>query len=170
VGQKHEIRRHLNLQLVELWKEHPDLRSQATSLFFKSDRGDGIQHIIPAPPHVSDAPNVKTWLQFIAEDHVRCSHHFVPLVSIAGGFTCSLDILFLRRDSPGSLVKSGGDIDNRIKTLLDALTIPNESQLAGIKFEPHEQPFYTLLEDDFYHRTVREDGSLVDSADLRRAH
>ena len=123
VKQKHEIRKHLHLQLVELWKEHPDLRSQAASLFFKSDRGDGIQRIIPAPLHVATASNVKTWVQHIADDHIRCGHHFVPLVSIVGGFTCSLDILFLRRDSPGSLVKSGGDIDNRIKTLLDALTI-----------------------------------------------
>ncbi len=39
---------------------------------------------------------------------------------------CDLDILFLRRENPGHLVSGGGDIDNRIKVLFDALRVPQD--------------------------------------------
>ena len=58
-------------------------------------------------------------------NHIVCNgNRFVPLVSKAGGFTCSLDILFLRRDDPEGPIESGGDIDNRLKVLLDGLRMP----------------------------------------------
>jgi hypothetical protein len=54
-----------------------------------------------------------------------------------------------RRDVPGSVI-SAGDLDNRIKTLVDTLRRPasiqelrgNEKPTAG------EDPFFCLLEDD----------------------
>ena len=41
-------------------------------------------------------------------------------------------------------------MDNRIKTLFDALTVPNHNANAGLNGEPEadETPFYCLLEDD----------------------
>jgi hypothetical protein len=55
----------------------------------------------------------------------------------------------LRRDHPGNLVSYGGDIDNRLKTLFDALRMPNTcDELAGVPPEADEDPFYVLLEDD----------------------
>jgi hypothetical protein len=60
-----------------------------------------------------------------------------------------LDILFLRRDGPGSLIKSGGDIDNRLKVLFDGLRMPQGSEeLCGDSPCQDEDPFYCLLEDD----------------------
>jgi len=60
-----------------------------------------------------------------------------------------LEILFLRRDNPGYLIASGGDIDNRIKVLFDGLRMPNTvAELGGIPLEPDEDPFFCLLEDD----------------------
>jgi hypothetical protein len=45
-------------------------------------------------------------------------------------------------------LESGGDIDNRIKTLFDALHVPkNCSEVQGAP-EDSEKPFYCLLEDD----------------------
>jgi hypothetical protein len=42
-----------------------------------------------------------------------------------------------------------GDLDNRIKTLLDALKIPNDKELpSGAKPSGTENPFFCLLEDD----------------------
>jgi hypothetical protein len=39
---------------------------------------------------------------------------------------CALDTLFLRFDQPpGEILRGGGDIDNRIKTLFDALQMPS---------------------------------------------
>ena len=62
---------------------------------------------------------------------------------------CALDILFLRRDGPGSLVKSGGDIDNRLKVLFDALRMPQTcDEVCGDSPALDEDPFFSLLEDD----------------------
>jgi hypothetical protein len=74
----------------------------------------------------------------------------VPLIRKTGGFTCALDILFLRRDNPGNIVAHGGDIDNRVKTLFDGLRMPETvSDLGGSQLDPqNEDPFYVLLEDD----------------------
>ena len=51
---------------------------------------------------------------------------------------------------PGRLIQAG-DIDNRIKTLIDALRMPgmNGSELRGNETPlDGEDPFYVLLEDD----------------------
>jgi hypothetical protein len=62
---------------------------------------------------------------------------------------CSLDILFLRRDFPAGVV-SAGDLDNRIKTLIDALRKPhNANELRGNATPADgEDPFFCLSEDD----------------------
>jgi hypothetical protein len=61
---------------------------------------------------------------------------------------CGLDVLFLRPDRPGGVVWAG-DIDNRIKTLIDALRIPEANERYAQRTPgPDEQPFFCLLEDD----------------------
>jgi len=47
---------------------------------------------------------------------------FVPLV-MKGALACDLWIELLRRDMPGAIF-NGGDIDGRLKTLLDGLRMP----------------------------------------------
>jgi len=65
------------------------------------------------------------------------------------GLVCGLEILFLRRDDPGALIMKGGDIDNRIKTILDSLRIPeNCDEVAGYYPMEGETPFFCLLESD----------------------
>jgi hypothetical protein len=50
---------------------------------------------------------------------------------------------------PGTIVTNGGDIDNRIKVLFDALCIPmGKHELGGAMPQDGEDPFYVLLEDD----------------------
>jgi len=151
--QKHEIRKEFHRQLVELWKQHPDLVQQSQQRFIRyttplnmiSDPGPGVPQIAR-----SDAPYAKTWVEHIADDHVKFGYRFVPLISTTGGFTCSLDILFLRRDNPGNLITDGGDIDNRIKTLFDGFKMPKfVRELGGYDVpDPGENPFFCLLEDD----------------------
>ncbi|MGH7239183.1 MAG: hypothetical protein ACREHG_03845 [Candidatus Saccharimonadales bacterium] len=50
---------------------------------------------------------------------------------------------------PGSVIQAG-DIDNRLKTLIDALRIPaNGSELVGNEVSrADENPFFCFLEDD----------------------
>ena len=78
-----------------------------------------------------------------------CGYKFVPIASKDLLVHCSLDILFLRPDPPGQLLISG-DIDNRVKTLLDALKMPKCNQDLGHYLDPQadEDPFFVLLEDD----------------------
>lgn len=72
---------------------------------------------------------------------------FLPLISTETGLVCKLDILFLRPSNPGEIVTHGGDLDNRLKTLFDALRIPSEIP-EDQKVEDGEDPFYCLLQDD----------------------
>jgi hypothetical protein len=83
----------------------------------------------------------------MAEAYRRSGYRFLPLVRSKLGVICSLDILFLRRDEPGDLISGGGDIDNRIKVLFDALRVPAENEVRGIP-GADEDPLLCLLEDD----------------------
>lgn len=144
--EKHELRKHFHKQLKELWSQHPDLRQQSEQRFIISTDGMGRQMAVAVSP---DYAGARTWLEHIADNHSRCGGRFVPLVSRLGGFTCSLDILFLRRDNPGHIISSGGDIDNRLKLLLDGLKMPEiDNDLGGFPIETDENPFFCLLEDD----------------------
>ncbi|MGI8743784.1 MAG: hypothetical protein ACR2NN_14655 [Bryobacteraceae bacterium] len=74
---------------------------------------------------------------------------FGSLIRKLNGLACSLDVLLLRRDNPGGLLKSGGDIDNRLKVLLDGLRMPASlAELGGFEPDSDEEPFFCLLEDD----------------------
>ena len=59
-------------------------------------------------------------------------------------------ITFLRQQPPGQLLGEGGDIDNRLKTLSDALRMPSkaEAQQAQIDIRPDDDPIHCLLQDD----------------------
>lgn len=78
-------------------------------------------------------------------------YQFVPLVTSKIHLVCRLDVLLLRPGEPGRLVQHGGDLDNRIKTLFDALRVPKAGELPSGDAGPQqgERPhFYCLLEDD----------------------
>jgi hypothetical protein len=155
---KHRLRKHFHLQLRELWQQHPDLRMQAEQKFIVhvtpsnqvSDPGPDARQIQRANRLQKDRPDAKTWLDHLADQHIRCNgNRFVPLINEDGGFTCHLDILFLRRDNPGNLIGNLGDIDNRIKVLFDGLRMPRDvKELGGYPIDPDENPFFCLLEDD----------------------
>jgi hypothetical protein len=82
-----------------------------------------------------------------AKTYARYGFNFVPLVTSELELACELDILFLRPDRPGRLW--AGDIDNRLKTLFDALAIPTEHEGYGLRSPGgDEKPFFCLLEDD----------------------
>jgi hypothetical protein len=129
---KHELRRHFHEQLRVLWKRHPGLKMLSAS-------GD-LKYSFP-----EFAPMV-AWL---AERYVRGDYAFVPLVCETSSVYCSLDILLLRPELPGTLIESG-DLDNRLKTLVDALRVPCTAAEMGKVGAPSEseRPFFCLLEDD----------------------
>ena len=71
----------------------------------------------------------------------RHGHTFAAVVSRSLGLRAELDILMLRPSSPGDLVNKG-DIDNRLKTLLDGLSAPAQpSQVPdGMRATSKEDP------------------------------
>ena len=131
VEAKHDIRLDVHEQLRALWREHPVL--------YKWSKFDE-----------AEAQGARSHADILADNYQRCNMRFLPLVNNRAGLACALDILFLRRDPPGSPIISGGDIDNRLKVLIDGLKMPKEcSQLPrNWKPGPTHDPLYCLMEDD----------------------
>jgi hypothetical protein len=129
-AEKHAMRREFHRQLKELWAQEPILRSRPRRIVTPGG---------PNPPY----------LEWLADNYARHGFRFAPLIEPKNGMACALDILFLRRDQPGNLVKRGGDIDNRIKVLFDALRMPLDKQeVDGLVPGEGEDPFFCLLSDD----------------------
>ena len=74
---------------------------------------------------------------------------FQPIICRGRNVSCELDIKIFSRIPFGS-VYHGGDLDNRIKTLFDALCVPKLEQLpANDSPATDESLFSVLLQDDF---------------------
>jgi len=71
---------------------------------------------------------------------------YLPLVRESLSLSCELKVLFLRQADPGALISQGGDIDNRIKLLLDALRMPDKDEQD--RYPPEEDMLYCLMESD----------------------
>ena len=149
-----EIRKQFHPQLAELWETHPALRSVSTAGTFPLDGGMLIQahhqHPRPLKPPFMQRPRTpedgeyeSLDLNTVIEKHGR---QFWPLVRESYDLHCGLKVLFLRKESPGR-VYQGGDVDGRIKTLLDALAMPQHLEQV-IPDVDAPSPMMCLLEDD----------------------
>jgi hypothetical protein len=123
---KHRIRKDFHTQLERLWNIPPL-------------NGDTKEHFLSG---IDDASHINI-LKTVEE--VK----FAPLVCKKLCFYALLDITLLWPDEPGNIINTG-DIDNRLKTLFDALTCPDEMQMQRIKTTESFSGdiFYCLLEDD----------------------
>jgi len=144
IKEKWTIRKKIQPQLAELWATHPVLKGIGLSGLDSSTRMDGGIHLSSLIDiKIGSSARVAAKL---LEPVIIGGHNFVPLVRKSLELACGLDILFLRKELPGSLILQGGDIDNRIKTLFDALKMPSKED---IKVEqPDADPFFCLMEDD----------------------
>ena len=139
----HQIRQAFHPQLKRLWG-HPPLSEMQTE-WLKA----------PDP----------------AKDEVYCRIEMVGGKSYASlishHLAAELDIIFLRQQAKGQLIGEGGDIDNRLKTLLDALRKPSKSevQTLGQETVSDEEPLHCLLRDDaLIHRVNVETDRLLKDA------
>jgi len=153
---KHEIRREFHPQLRRLWASNDSLKDMARYMCnywwpkHPSDeeelRRQGYSE--QNPKAWTDAEIQHFGLCHLAEEWERFGCGFIPLITEKMCIRCALDILFLRPEEPGMLVH-GGDLDNRVKTVFDALRLPKSlDELAGQKPQSDENPMYCLLEDD----------------------
>ena len=139
VREKWQIRKSLVPQLIKLWNTHPALM--------------GLAIVLPQPLHMYPVARPTEIVsdyglkQELSRPVTIGDKEFLPLVRASLRLACSLNINFLRQDEPGALIIPGGDIDNRLKTLFDALSIP-EAQDVAEAGEELMQPFPCLLEKD----------------------
>lgn len=121
----HSIRRHFHKQIGALVDKHPFVAGAAK---------DGVH------------PDVAVGR------YEREGFSFRALVTERNNLLCKLDIVMLRN---ARKAHPHADMDNRIKTLFDALRLPKDAQELGsassegqVKPANDETPFYVLLEDD----------------------
>lgn len=123
---KWDIRRALHPQLEQLWRETP-LATVATAL---------LDTALPRTPE-----------SIVVE---KDGLSFAPLVNRKLDLYAEISVLLLRQQQQGMLFSEGGDIDNRLKTLLDALRLPRSGNEGRASGDRDEDPslFYCLMEDD----------------------
>ena len=143
-----DIRDQLHSQLEYLWQSHNSLKKVRKTAIVRKD-GQGFYAIKDSPFSVER--DIEKYPA--REDEIDLSgciyengHCYIPLVRESLSLNCHLDILFLRHEDPGSLVLQGGDLDNRIKTLFDALRKPDND--IALKYPQKYNPLYCLLESD----------------------
>lgn len=143
-----EIRKQFHPQLQDLWRVHPVLIEANRTRFIPS----GGPYFTTERHHSLDEGNASPSAPTHGGEHMDLyapvfvgQRSFVPLVRNSVALRCALKILFMRKEEPGR-VYQGGDLDNRLKTLFDALSMPNDQQIVD---DPTiENPIYCLLEDD----------------------
>jgi hypothetical protein len=133
--EKHNLRKQFHPQLKTLWSQEPLLHF--AGLYENSNIKE---------------PNVDAYYEFSPDDTIARQvgpFTFVPLICRGLHLVARVHVTLLRREPPGSIVTQGGDIDNRLKTLLDSLKIPEPNALPKEAIPDHgETPFFCLLEDD----------------------
>jgi hypothetical protein len=141
VADKFAIRRQFHPQLRRLCSEHYELRSQFTM----------YGHVEAQAVYGESFTQEQAWelgVRRMADTQLN-GFRFMPLSKDEWHLRCSLDVLFLRREKPGRIFMKNGDIDNRLKTLFDALRMPHNGQEIGSESPgSDEDPFYVLLQDD----------------------
>lgn len=119
---KQELRSSFHPQLSDLWGRNP-LVDQRDNLLSPAYEASAIKEVQ--------------------------GFEFASVVNSRYYLVAKLDIVLLRPEDPGNVLAQGGDIDNRLKTLFDALSVPKDGQLPrGFMPNQDEQPFHCLLEDD----------------------
>jgi hypothetical protein len=148
------IRNEFHDQLADLWDSHVILRQLARTarapIWIHQVEIDGSEP--PLSTKLDDfrgpaQPMEPGQIDLCAPIEVTNVGSFIPLVRHSLHLACAVDIIFLRHEEPLTLMKSGGDLDGRLKTLFDALRMPeDDSQQAGVTLT--SDPLYVLMQDD----------------------
>ena len=144
------IRKKIHPQLEELWRTHRILRRLRQTAIVSKEESAGFLGCAPESPFDTER-DVENYPAMVNEVDLSAPmqsgpHQYLPLVRESLHLNCSLGITFLRHDDPGAIVTQGGDLDGRIKCLLDALTMP-KSEIA-VRYPPAREPMHCLMESD----------------------
>jgi len=143
-AEKHIIRRAFHPQLRRLWEVKPLLRHLADNRgFLRSPEVYHHSNLVRTPEERFEI-GIKT----LGKEWSRAGFDLVPLVLPEFALQCSLDILLLRPEEE-RFIFTQGDIDGQVKTLLDALRIPDNPEETGHAIPADdEQPLFCLLQND----------------------
>jgi hypothetical protein len=141
------IRDQFHPQIELLWKTHPALKRLRWTARVAEDPAQ-FMGCVESPFEYDGEPTHPPQKGFIdlSAPISEGGKTYIPLVRKSLDLNCHLDILFLRQEDPGSLVLQGGDVDNRIKTLFDALRKPDTDVVQ--KYPQAQDPLYCLMESD----------------------
>ena len=139
--EKHVLRKYFYHQLKELWQQTP--------------LEDHREFLEPNHRAVTDMKRDGSGLYANTEEELTLlrevgEFQFAPTVSAKLHMVADLRITLLRPEPPGQIITQSGDIDNRLKTLLDALKVPSQPDDLPHEATPSEDevPFFCLVEDD----------------------
>ncbi|MDD3444236.1 MAG: hypothetical protein PHS60_02400 [Zavarzinia sp.] len=157
-----EIRKQITPQIEKLWDVSGALhRLQWDARVPSPEKAGNFMSVTKSPldPWYNAPPQYEPQAGFVdlTSPIVRHGKSFRPLVRKSLDLTCSLDILFLRQEDPGDLLKKAGDLDNRIKTFIDALEMPSRDSDPAGDGDEVEGMNYRLLEDDTLVRGINID-------------
>jgi hypothetical protein len=149
------IRNEFHHQLADLWDSHVVFRQLARTGRTIPNPHSG--YLIGQKPIYSPAklpeydysipPLMEGQTDFCAPIDVPKVGKFVPIIRHSLYLACAVDVLFLRHEEPFNLMRQGGDLDGRIKTLFDALKMPDpKNKYVGL--DPTADPLCVVLEDD----------------------
>jgi len=130
---KHKIREALHPQIKELWQHQGLVNIDYVLASLEDHPGPNDRRAESWGKHVGSVNGVR----------------FASVVHPTFYLRARLKILLLRASPPGGVLTDGGDIDNRLKTLFDALSRPSSQQLPpGWAPAPDQIPLHCLLDDD----------------------
>lgn len=136
VAEKHAIRECFSRQLKKKFATHATLVNWSRDPGRAVLKAGKVVWAADAAKHVSCFCDVEAF-----------GYTFRSVVAGHNGLACHLDIELWSRELHGVLL-SDGDLDNRLKTLIDSLTMPrHENQIPAIG-ELSPDPTFCLLEDD----------------------
>src|SRR6187397_3050423 len=125
------IRDQFHPQLELLWKTHSALKRLRYTARVPTRTGYISIDDSPFDVEFDPATPMQAGYVDLIEPIKQGERSYIPLVRKSLDLMCSLDILFLRQEQPGSLILQGGDLDGRIKTLFDGLRMPTPDVAAN---------------------------------------
>lgn len=145
--QVRDLRDALHPQMKYLWETHTALRRLRQTAIVKKNPGGYLA--VPDGPSIArdvDKYPARDDENDLCAPIVQRGRSYLPLVRKSLDLNCHLSINFLRQEDPGSLVLQGGDIDNRIKMLFDALRKPEQD--VEERYPQQNDLTYCLMESD----------------------
>ncbi len=153
-----KIRKEIEPQIKDLWASHPALKFVEDNRHFPKHGGAPLvqaHHLHPGPVlsvRMADLQGIGSGEildlcePIKKQSRIGGTAWFRPLVRHSYALHCGLKIVFLRHEPPGK-VYQGGDIDNRVATLLDALAMPKNIEQV-LENNDERNAIYCLMEGD----------------------